>query len=254
MSKIYLTFNVLWRLLKAGKTLLLTIFITLSIILNIAQFTGNALASIFDTAIKTATGVSSASSRAKVKAARLTTEVSHLKTSRAALKKSITKTTKRMSMRTIARGVRVAAAGATQTAGSWVPYLGTATGAAFIAYEAYDFCQSFKELHELEKLVNLSETNDDYVFCGHDFNDLSKPQITGINSITFNGLEFNKIWFDVPPSIISQHETLFGNDYNPDIEYYFFIEDSKNGKKTRTWLVDLDYGPDDFYVSSWAEK
>ncbi|MDB4221606.1 hypothetical protein N9809_06005 [Amylibacter sp.] len=163
MSKIYLTINVLWRLLKAGKTLLLTIFITLSIILNIAQFTGNALAGIFDTAIKTATGVSSASSRAKVKAARLSKELFQIKS-------SIKTTTTKISRRSIARGVRIAAAGVTQTAGSWIPYLGTATGAAFIAYEAHDLCQSFNELHELQQLADLAKTNDDYVFCGYDFN------------------------------------------------------------------------------------
>ena len=48
--------------------------------------------------------------------------------------------------------------------------LGGITGAAFIAYEAHDLCQSFNELHELQQLASLAETNDDYVFCGYDFN------------------------------------------------------------------------------------
>ena len=163
MNIIYTTIKVLWRLLKAGKTLLLTTIITISVILNIAQFTGGALANIFDTAVKSATGFSSSSSKTKAKSARLSKELIQIKS-------SIKTTTKKISRRSIARGVRIAAAGVTQTAGSWVPYLGTATGAAFIAYEAHDLCQSFNELHELQQLASLAETNDDYVFCGYDFN------------------------------------------------------------------------------------
>jgi len=71
MNIIYTTIKVLWRLLKAGKTLLLTMIITISIILNIAQFTGGALAGIFDAAMKSTTGISSASSKNKAKSARL---------------------------------------------------------------------------------------------------------------------------------------------------------------------------------------
>ena len=163
MNIIYTTIKVLWRLLKAGKTLLLTMIITISIILNIAQFTGGALAGIFDAAMKSTTGISSASSKNKAKSARLSKELFQIKS-------SIKTTTKKISRRSIARGVRIAAAGVTQTAGSWVPYLGTVTGAAFIAYEAHDLCQSFNELHELQQLASLAETNNDYVFCGYDFN------------------------------------------------------------------------------------
>ena len=162
MNMIYKTIKVLWRLLKTGKMLLLTMIITISIILNIAQFTGGVLANIFDTAVKSATGFSSALQNPS--------KISSAFKELLQIKSSIKTTTTKISRRSIARGVRIAAAGVTQTAGSWVPYLGTATGAAFIAYEAHDLCQSFNELHELQQLASLAKTNDDYVFCGYDFN------------------------------------------------------------------------------------
>ena len=77
--------------------------ITISIILNIAQFTGGALAGIFDAAMKSTTGISSASSKNKAKSARLSKELFQIKS-------SIKTTTKKISRRSIARGVRIAAA------------------------------------------------------------------------------------------------------------------------------------------------
>jgi hypothetical protein len=261
MRIVYLPFRLLWKLLTMSKMLILVTLFTLSLLLNIAQFTGHALSTMFETAIKLTTGLTSVASKATARATkatttatRLTSQVSTLKKSKAVLENSIRSTSKKLSVRAGLRGARVLAAGATQAAGSWVPYLGTATGAAFISYEAYDLCQSFKEIHELEKLVNLSTTKDDYVFCGYDFSDSSKPTVSGLNSKSFNGQEFKKIWFDVPISIKAQHNSLFGADYDSETEHYFFIESSEDGKQTRTWLVDLDYGPDDFYVSEWKAR
>ena len=246
-----------WSLLKAAKFLVLISLLMASIGINVAQFTGGVVASALDTAVKSTTGLTSVTSKTKLKlsntkatAARLTKQVSSLTASKQALESSIRGVSRKLSIRAGLRGGRIAAAGASQAAGSWVPYLGTATGAAFITYEAYDLCQSFKEIHELEQLVSLSPTNDDYVFCGFNFSDQSKPVVSGLNTVTLNGQEFTKIWRNVPDSIKEIHKE-FDPESEPDTEFYLWIEVSENKLKKRTWLVDLDIGPDDFYVSEW---
>ena len=228
-----------------------------SISMNISQFTGGVVSSTVEAAVKSTTGLTSITSKAKkeaaeatAKAARLTRQVSNLTSVKQALETSIRRISRKLSVRAGLRGGRIAAAGASQAAGSWVPYLGTATGAAFITYEAYDLCQSFKEIHELEQLVSLSLTNDDYVFCGLDFSDQSRPMVSGLNTVTLNGQEFRKVWFNIPDSIREIHEKFDPNG-EPDTEFFVWIEVSENKLQKRTWLVDLDIGFDDFYVSEW---
>ena len=250
-------FGAIWKLFKAAKFLVFISLLIASIGINVAQFTGGVVSSALEAAVKSTTGLTSVTSKAKAnatnataKAARLTRQVSNLKASKQALETSIRRVSRKLSIRAGLRGGRIVAAGASQAAGSWVPYLGTATGAAFITYEAYEFCQSFKEIHELEQLVSLTPTNDDYVFCGFDFSDQSKPVMSGINTVTLSGQEFRKVWFNVPDSIKEIHEK-FDSKSEPDIEFFVWIEVSENKLQKRTWLVDLDIGFDDFYVSEW---
>lgn len=257
MQNLVLVVGGLWRLLKAAKFLILLSLLIVSISINVAQFTGGVISSAVETAIKSTTGFSSATSTAKAKAtdatarvARLTRQVSNLTASKQALEASIRRVTRKLSIRAGLRGGRIATAGASQAAGSWVPYLGTATGALFISYEAYDLCQSFKEIHELEELVSLSPTSDDYVFCGVNFFDQSKPIVSGLNTVTLNGQEFKKVWSNVPESIKELHNE-FDPSSEPETEFYILIEVHEDTVRKRAWLVDLDFGPDDFYVSEW---
>jgi hypothetical protein len=243
--------GMIWIILKSGKTIILFTFLVLSLIFNVAQFTGNVLSKALEAAIKSTTGLTSVASKATKNVARLTSKVSQLESSKAVLTKSIRSSTKRLSARATMRGARVLAAGSSQAAGSWIPYLGTVTGAAFITYEAYDLCQSFKELHELEELIGINKTDDDYVFCGYDFSDVSEPKVSGLNTKSFKGEEFKKVWFKVPESIKAKHQSLLDSSENLESEFFFFIEENEDLKQTRTWLIDLDYGLDDFYVSQW---
>lgn len=243
--------GMIWVILKSGKTIILFTFLVLSLLFNVAQFTGNVLSKVLEAAVKSTTGLASVASKATTKVASLTSQVSQLENSKAVLTKSIRSSTKRLSARATMRGARVLAAGASQAAGSWVPYLGTVTGAAFITYEAYDLCDSFKELHEIEELIGINKTNDDYVFCGYDFSDVSKPKVSGINTKSFNGEEFKKVWFKVPESIKAEHQSLLNSSEDLVSEFFFFVEENEGLKQTRTWLIDLDYGLDDFYVSEW---
>lgn len=251
------SFGAAWKLLKAAKVLVLISLLIASIGINVAQFTGGVVSTAVEAAVKSTTGLTSVTSKAKAEATdaaataeRLTRQVSNLTASNQALMTSIRHVSRQLGVRAGLRGGRIAAAGASQAAGSWVPYLGTATGAAFIAYEAYDLCQSFKEIHELEQLVSLTPTNDDYVFCGFNFSDQSKPVVSGLNTVTLNGQEFKKVWFNVPDSIKEIHES-FDPKSEPDTKFYVWIEVSENQLQQRTWLVDLDIGFDDFYVSEW---
>ena len=210
--------------------------------------------------MKSTTGLTSTAAQATARAtkasanvARLTAQVSNLTASKKAYEASIRRVAKRLSTRVGLRGGRILMAGASQVAGSWIPYLGTAAGAAFITFEAIDLCQSFTEIHELEQLVDLNPTNDDYVFCGYDLSGQSKPVVSGINSLTFNGQKFKKAWFDVPEEILAHHESRKDLDFNTEQDFYTFTEISKkNNIEKRTWLIDLNFGPDDFYVSEWV--
>ena len=136
-----------WSLLKAAKVLVFIGLLIISFSINVAQFTGGVVSSALEAAVRSTTGLTSVTSKAKAKAtyatakaAQLTGQVSSLTASKQALETSIRRISLRLGTRAGLRGGRIAAAGASQAAGSWIPYLGTATGAAFITYEAYDLC------------------------------------------------------------------------------------------------------------------
>ena len=290
------------RSIRAIRASVLIVVLLSSVLLNVAQFTGGALSGVFELAVKSTAGLTSATAKATARAtkagataakataratkagataakataqatkasataakataqatkasataARLTAQVSNLTASKKAYEASIRRVAKRLGTRVGLRAGRILTAGASQVAGSWVPYLGTATGATFITFEAIDLCQSFTEIHELEQLAGLNPTSDDFVFCGYDLSGQTKPVVSGINSLTFNGQEFKKVWFEVPEEILAHHKLWKDAGLNSEQGYYIFTERSKkNNIQTRTWLIDLDIGFDDFYVSKWA--
>ena len=74
--------------------------------------------------------------------------------------------------------------------------------------------------------------------------------MSGLNTVTLNGQEFAKVWFNIPVTIKKIHEK-FDPKSEPNTDFYVWIEVSEDKTQKRTWLVDLDIGFDDFYVSEW---
>ena len=105
------SFGVFWNLLKAAKFLVLISLLMASIGINVAQFTGGVVASALDTAVKSTTGLTSVTSKKKLKlsktkatAAKLTKQVSRLTALNQALESSIRSVSRKLSIRAGLRG------------------------------------------------------------------------------------------------------------------------------------------------------
>ena len=148
------------RSIRAIRASVLIVVLLSSVLLNVAQFTGGALSGVFELAVKSTAGLTSATAKATARAtkagataakataqatkasataakataqaakasataARLTAQVSNLTASKKAYEASIRRVAKRLGTRVGLRAGRILTAGASQVAGSWVPYLGS---------------------------------------------------------------------------------------------------------------------------------
>ncbi|MDC1522169.1 hypothetical protein N8446_07670 [Planktomarina temperata] len=94
MNLIMVPLRLAWNLIKAVKTSILVILVIVSVTLNVAQFTGSALAGMVETAIKSTLGITSVTTKATIRAAKASASVTKLTNQVANLNATTTTSTK----------------------------------------------------------------------------------------------------------------------------------------------------------------
>ena len=94
MNLIMVPLRLTWNLIKAVKTSILVILVIVSVTLNVAQFTGSALAGMVETAIKSTLGITSVTTKATIRAAKASASVTKLTNQVANLNATTTTSTK----------------------------------------------------------------------------------------------------------------------------------------------------------------
>jgi hypothetical protein len=73
-------FSLTWRFMKSAKTIILVMLVVISVTLNVTQFTGGALAALFEATVKSTFGLSSVAAKGTARVTELTKQVANLNT------------------------------------------------------------------------------------------------------------------------------------------------------------------------------
>lgn len=167
-----------FRILRAAKTLVVTVLLVASMLLNVAMFTGGAIASAVSSAIYAATGVKSLVMRQSAEIADLASENRKLhsklndpprrkvvfKGKKVTVDEAVDQTSEMISRRSKIAATR----NVSSMAGEALPFVGAAVIVGATALELKDLCDTLQDMADLKRAFRSQVVDDDIAdeVCG----------------------------------------------------------------------------------------